>query len=35
MEHDTFRELVAHALGTTVEFDKVIRARLESLGTGG
>jgi uncharacterized protein YhbP (UPF0306 family) len=34
MEHDTFRELVAHALGTTVEFDKVIRARLESLGTG-
>jgi hypothetical protein len=26
---------VAHALGTTVEFDKVIRARIESLGTGG
>ncbi len=35
MEHDTFRELVAHALGTTAEFDKVIRARLEALGTGG
>jgi uncharacterized protein YhbP (UPF0306 family) len=35
MEHDTFRELVAQALGTTAEFDQVIRARLESLGTGG
>jgi uncharacterized protein YhbP (UPF0306 family) len=35
MEHDTFRELVAQALGTTAEFDQVIRARLESHGTGG
>jgi uncharacterized protein YhbP (UPF0306 family) len=35
MDHDTFRELVAQALGTTAEFDQVIRARLESLGTGG
>jgi uncharacterized protein YhbP (UPF0306 family) len=35
MEHDTFRELVAEALGTTAEFDKVIRARLESLPAGG
>jgi uncharacterized protein YhbP (UPF0306 family) len=35
MEHDDFRDLVAQALGTTAEFDRVIRARLESLGTGG
>jgi uncharacterized protein YhbP (UPF0306 family) len=35
MEHDTFRDLVAQALGTTAEFDQVIRARLESHGTGG
>ena len=35
MEQDTFRDLVAQALGTTAEFDQVIRARLESHGTGG
>ena len=35
MEHDTFRDLVGQALGTTAEFDQVVRARLESLGAGG
>jgi uncharacterized protein YhbP (UPF0306 family) len=34
MERDTFRDLVAQSLGTTAEFDKVIRGRLESLGGG-
>jgi uncharacterized protein YhbP (UPF0306 family) len=34
MERDTFRDLVAQSLGTTGEFDKVIRGRLESLGGG-
>jgi uncharacterized protein YhbP (UPF0306 family) len=34
MERDTFRDLVAQSLGTTAEFDQVIRARLESLGAG-
>jgi uncharacterized protein YhbP (UPF0306 family) len=28
MDHDTFRDLVAQSLGTTAEFDQVIRARL-------
>lgn len=28
MDHDTFRDLVAQSLGTTTEFDQVIRARL-------
>jgi uncharacterized protein YhbP (UPF0306 family) len=32
MERDTFRDLIAQSLGTTAEFDQVIRARLESLG---
>lgn len=35
MERDTFRDLVAQALGTTPGFDQVIRARLESLGGSG
>jgi uncharacterized protein YhbP (UPF0306 family) len=34
MERETFRDLVAQSLGTTGEFDKVIRGRLESLGGG-
>jgi uncharacterized protein YhbP (UPF0306 family) len=34
MERDTFRDLVAQSLGTTAEFDQVIRARLESFGAG-
>ena len=34
MERDTFRDARgAQSLGTTVEFDQVIRARLEALGT--
>jgi uncharacterized protein YhbP (UPF0306 family) len=32
MERDTFRDLVARALGTTGDFDQVIRQRLERLG---
>ena len=35
LEHDEFREVVAQSLGTTAEFDQIIRARLESLGAGG
>jgi uncharacterized protein YhbP (UPF0306 family) len=35
MDHDTFRDLVAQSLGTTADFDQVIRSRLESLSTGG
>lgn len=35
MDRDTFRDLVAQALGTTPGFDQVIRARLDSLGAGG
>jgi uncharacterized protein YhbP (UPF0306 family) len=33
MDRDTFRDVVAQALGTTPEFDQVIRARLEALGS--
>jgi uncharacterized protein YhbP (UPF0306 family) len=32
MERDTFRELVAESLGTTGDFDQVVRQRLERLG---
>jgi uncharacterized protein YhbP (UPF0306 family) len=32
MERDTFRDLVARSLGTTGDFDQVIRQRLERLG---
>jgi uncharacterized protein YhbP (UPF0306 family) len=32
LEHDTFRDLVAEALGTTGEFERVIQARLGALG---
>ena len=35
MERDTFRDLVAQSLGTTPEFDQVIRQRLDSLAGGG
>lgn len=35
MERDTFRDLVAQALGTTAGFDELIRGRLESLESGG
>lgn len=35
MERDTFRELVAESLGTTGDFDQVIRQRLERLGGAG
>ena len=31
MERDTFRDLVAQALGTTQDFDQVIQQRLERL----
>jgi uncharacterized protein YhbP (UPF0306 family) len=31
LEHDTFRDLVAEALGTTGEFERVIQARLAAL----
>jgi uncharacterized protein YhbP (UPF0306 family) len=31
MERDTFRDLVAQSLGTTTDFDEVVRARLRSL----
>jgi uncharacterized protein YhbP (UPF0306 family) len=34
MEHDTFRDLVAQSLGTTTEFDQVIRARLRAGAAG-
>lgn len=34
MERETFRDLVAQSLGTTAEFDQVIRGRLESFGGG-
>jgi uncharacterized protein YhbP (UPF0306 family) len=34
LEHDDFRDLVAESLGTTADFDKIIRARLEALGSG-
>ncbi len=34
MERDTFRDLVAQSLGTTAEFDQVIRTRLDALGGG-
>jgi len=32
MERDTFRDVVAGSLGTTGDFDQVVRARLERLG---
>jgi CRP-like cAMP-binding protein len=32
LDRDAFRDLVAEALGTTSEFERVIRARLEALG---
>lgn len=35
MDRDTFRDLVAQSLGTTTEFDQVIRARMRALGEGG
>ncbi len=35
IEHDTFRGIVAQSLGTTADFDRLIQARLESLGAGG
>jgi uncharacterized protein YhbP (UPF0306 family) len=35
MDRDTFRDLVAQALGTTPGFDQVIRERLESIGGAG
>jgi uncharacterized protein YhbP (UPF0306 family) len=31
MERDTFRDIVAQSLGTTTNFDEVVRARLRSL----
>jgi CRP-like cAMP-binding protein len=31
LERDTFRELVAQSLGVTVDFDEVIRSRLDAL----
>jgi CRP-like cAMP-binding protein/nitroimidazol reductase NimA-like FMN-containing flavoprotein (pyridoxamine 5'-phosphate oxidase superfamily) len=31
MERETFRELVAESLGTTADFDQIIRRRMESL----
>jgi uncharacterized protein YhbP (UPF0306 family) len=31
MERDTFRDIVAQSLGTTTDFDQVVRARLRSL----
>ena len=35
MERDTFRELVAQSLGTTGDFDQVIRQRVQRLGEAG
>jgi uncharacterized protein YhbP (UPF0306 family) len=32
LDRDTFRELIAQAMGITAEFDQVIRARLDALG---
>jgi uncharacterized protein YhbP (UPF0306 family) len=34
LDRQSFRELVAQSLGTTADFDQVIRARLEALGGG-
>lgn len=34
LEHDTFRAIVAQSLGTTADFDRLIQARLESIGAG-
>jgi uncharacterized protein YhbP (UPF0306 family) len=31
MERDTFRDIVAQSLGTTTDFDEIVRARLRSL----
>jgi CRP-like cAMP-binding protein len=33
MERDAFRDLVAQSLGTTADFDRIIRARLDELGS--
>jgi uncharacterized protein YhbP (UPF0306 family) len=33
MERDAFRDLVAQSLGTTADFDRIIRARLDKLGS--
>jgi uncharacterized protein YhbP (UPF0306 family) len=33
LDRDTFRELIAQSMGITAEFDQVIRARLDSLGS--
>lgn len=35
LDRQSFRELVAQSLGTTADFDQVIRARLQALGAGG
>lgn len=35
LDGDAFREIVAQSLGTTADFDRLIQARLESLGVGG
>ncbi len=35
MERDSFRTLVAQSLGTTADFDRVIRDRLDEIGTPG
>ncbi|MGI8631095.1 MAG: cyclic nucleotide-binding domain-containing protein [Solirubrobacterales bacterium] len=32
MERETFRDVVAQSLGTTAQFDQIIRGRLEALG---
>lgn len=35
MEHDAFRDVVGQSLGTTADFDKIIRARLDALAGAG
>jgi CRP-like cAMP-binding protein len=34
IDRDTFRDLLAQSLGTTREFDELIRTRLRSAGSG-
>lgn len=34
LERDVFRDLVAQSLGTTSDFDQVIRSRLQNVGGG-
>ncbi len=34
MDHETFRALVAQSLGTTQDFDEIVRARTSTLGRG-